>query len=909
VKERTFEGVQFPIRPGTTVWVAPFYNRSGYGVLARSIVWALHRAGMRIRTLSVDQVEPGIDDTDIGLIKSLESTALIPPITAIISHVPSKIWLTMKLPEPNLRIILTTFDSSAQGNLPPAEWLAPCKEMDQVWVMSEKEREAFLSTGLPPEKIQVIYPPHPWMENPLLPPPVSELAVPRQRFRFLSIAMFLPRRRWDTMIQAYLEEFKDNEGIEIYLKVNYPSWHPVPGKPRQDFHNLVKNLREKTRSPAPLVIDEELGTRKGIVHLIDSCNVYVSTDTASTGPVSEARVRQRMLVMPEGLGLGMPEDWYVPITVDPQAKIPMTPEMLFYQPHHKGTFMPQLDVEDVRSALRRAYEMTPEQRQEAATKADCIPGPAETIPMVLKAINLGWQHKELTKKQTSWAQSHPEAKACSTNFYLIRNAGMGDVLMALPAARALKRKNPAAKVVLLTEKRYENIIRANPYVDECITVEGSKLSVQGDSKTLQGGRGWDLNPARFGIGEDHQVDAYLKELGIRVPDENKEIVLQIPASSVEKVNRLLEEKINSSPLAGDGRRPKIVLLHAAKNDPNRTWPAPRWERLAQIIMEEGYLVIATGDKGQDPRRGVHDIHLPGVVNLVDQLSPLEFTALCRKANLLITTDSGAVQLAGPSNIGIAGIYTVIPGRCRLPYRHGKPMWNSVSIESECEYSGCYRRMLEEKHFGPARERLKAGKMTAPQLFAEWCLAREKYACLLRLITPEIVWQKSKNLLLQEPRIWNELGEALFQKGKVEEAKHIFQGALERESNFPPALNNLGVISFQGGKLKEAISYFNRVLDVKPDDFTALENMGMCLASENEFRQAIDCFERAREYGPGDAELLNSLGNCLIQTENFSRAEEIYQTSLQRDPNQALVKKILQDLQRVQGRQRPEPLPG
>ena len=110
---------------GTILWVAPFYNRSGFGVGARAFVSTLHRAGVRIRTLSVDEVEPGIDDCDLGLIKSLEMTPLLPPITAIVSHVPSQIWLSLKLPEPNLRIMATTFDSSAQGNRPPAEWMRP----------------------------------------------------------------------------------------------------------------------------------------------------------------------------------------------------------------------------------------------------------------------------------------------------------------------------------------------------------------------------------------------------------------------------------------------------------------------------------------------------------------------------------------------------------------------------------------------------------------------------------------------------------------------------------------------------------------------------------------------------------------------------------------------------------------
>jgi tetratricopeptide (TPR) repeat protein len=226
------------------------------------------------------------------------------------------------------------------------------------------------------------------------------------------------------------------------------------------------------------------------------------------------------------------------------------------------------------------------------------------------------------------------------------------------------------------------------------------------------------------------------------------------------------------------------------------------------------------------------------------------------------------------------------------------MWNSVSIEPKCEYSGCYRRMQEEKYFGLARDQLQAGKITPPQLFAEWCLSKEKYACLLRQITPEIAWRKSKNLLLQEPHIWNELGESLYQEGKIEEAKQIFKDVLERERNLLQALNNLGVISFQERKIQEAMSYFSQVLAISPNDFTALENMGMCLAKEQEFRQAIAWFQRAREHRPDDVQLLNSLGNCLIQAEDFSRAAEVYQSSLEQDPSQVLVKNILQDLRRV-----------
>jgi len=383
---------QNDILHGTIVWVAPFYNRSGYGVGARATVSALHRAGARIRIISVNEVEAGIDDCDLNLIKSLETTPVVPPITAIVSHVPSKAWLGIKLPEPNLRIMATTFDSSAQGNVPPPEWMSVFQEMDQVWLQADSEQKAFLSAGLPPGKIQIVTWPHPWLENPLVPPPIHETSVQEKPFRFLSIAMFLPRRRWDTLIEAYLEEFKDNENVELYLKVNYPSWHPVPGKPRQDLCELINSLRLKTGSQTPITADEELGTRAGILRLMDSCNVYVSTDTAATAPIAEARVRRRQVILPDGLGLG---DTFVTIPVDPHARFPLTQDMLQYQPHHKDAFMPRLYVKDVRSALHRAYNMTSDERSAMTTNAAGVRGPTDTIPALIQAINAGWQYKAL----------------------------------------------------------------------------------------------------------------------------------------------------------------------------------------------------------------------------------------------------------------------------------------------------------------------------------------------------------------------------------------------------------------------------------------------------------------------------------------------------------------------------------
>ena len=385
--------------PGTIVWLAPFYNRSGFGVGARTMVSALHRAGVRVRIIPVNNVEAGINDCDMALIESLESTPVVPPITVIVSHVPGRSLLDIKWPEPNVRILATTvFDCCADADSPPAEMLEVCRQMDQLWLHVPGERESFIAAGFPPEMLHTLYWPHHWLENPVLPPPFPETSGPDKPFRFLNISLFLPRRRWDTLIEAYLEEFKETENVELYLKVNYPFWHPVPGKPRQDLYNLIDSLRKKTGSEAAIIIDEDLGTRMGIVRLIDSCNVYISTDTASTAPISEARVRRRMVIIPEGLGLG---EIGIRIAVDPDAKTPLTRDMLLYQPNHRGGSMPLLHVRDVRKAMRRAFDMTAGERQATDPHIAHLQGPSDTLPVIIDAINSAWRRKEALAKDTT----------------------------------------------------------------------------------------------------------------------------------------------------------------------------------------------------------------------------------------------------------------------------------------------------------------------------------------------------------------------------------------------------------------------------------------------------------------------------------------------------------------------------
>nr|WP_320133033.1 glycosyltransferase [uncultured Holophaga sp.] len=353
---------QVPLPEGHTVlFYAPFYNRSGYGLAARSLAAAWARVGIRFRIMPVDLPEEGIDDFDMDWLRSLETTELTRPLAAVFFHVPSRIWLELELPPDCLRIMYTTFDSSAQGNLPPEDWVSVCSQMDQVWLQTEQEADVWAQAGIPRERIHVMSPPHAWVENPSLPPLPAHPHPGEDVVRFLCIGMYQPRRRWDSLIQAFLEEFAGEPRAELMLKVNFPSWHPVPGAPRREFLEMVSSLQQRIPSRARVVVDEELGTRLGICRVIDRCDFYVSTDTCLTAPIMESLVRGKRVILPS-YGSGLPVHCFVLIPEDPAHTMPMTPEMLAYQPHHRGRPMPLLHVRDIREALRRAWEIPEEAR-------------------------------------------------------------------------------------------------------------------------------------------------------------------------------------------------------------------------------------------------------------------------------------------------------------------------------------------------------------------------------------------------------------------------------------------------------------------------------------------------------------------------------------------------------------------
>jgi protein O-GlcNAc transferase len=307
---------------------------------------------------------------------------------------------------------------------------------------------------------------------------------------------------------------------------------------------------------------------------------------------------------------------------------------------------------------------------------------------------------------------------------LERYGGMGDVLMAMGAAKALKSLS-GRPVILATAPGLRELAQACPYIDHVVDHPAALASRFTHIKHVN------LNPVSFGISRSHQIDAYLEAFGVAAKPELKNIEIRPDPAAEQQVETLLA----AWPLRNPGRA--RILLHATQGDANRSWPQQRWEELASRLVGLGHQVIFIG-RSKDPQKPEIGPDVPGTLSAVDALDPLATCALMRRSDLFVSTDSGPVQLAAATDIAIVGLYSAVAGSCRLPFRHGHLGWRAQAVGPSCSFAPCYQQMHDGEIMAPFMEQVHKQQLTANELFANWCPDGGSFACLKQQITVAMV---------------------------------------------------------------------------------------------------------------------------------------------------------------------------
>ena len=114
-----------------------------------------------------------------------------------------------------------------------------------------------------------------------------------------------------------------------------------------------------------------------------------------------------------------------------------------------------------------------------------------------------------------------------------------------------------------------------------------------------------------------------------------------------------------------------------------------------------------------------------------------------------------------------------------------------------------------------------------------------------------------------------LGTALFELGRVEEAIEQYALALRLRPDYADAHNNLGAALSQQDQLPEAMAHYREALRLKPDYVEARLNVGMALFQQGRAAEAIQHLQQALRFKPDHAEAHHCLARVLATSGDAS----------------------------------------
>jgi tetratricopeptide (TPR) repeat protein len=149
-----------------------------------------------------------------------------------------------------------------------------------------------------------------------------------------------------------------------------------------------------------------------------------------------------------------------------------------------------------------------------------------------------------------------------------------------------------------------------------------------------------------------------------------------------------------------------------------------------------------------------------------------------------------------------------------------------------------------------------------------------------------IWETAVAAAPDNPRGHYNLGVALQEQGRLDEAIRHYRQAVQLRTDYPDAHNNLGRALSSQDKWEEAIYHYRQALKVQPNYAIGHNNLGNALSELRRFDEAIRHYRRALEIAPGNALTHYNLGNVLLTQNRPDEAISHYRQALQIKPGYA-----------------------
>lgn len=265
---------------------------------------------------------------------------------------------------------------------------------------------------------------------------------------------------------------------------------------------------------------------------------------------------------------------------------------------------------------------------------------------------------------------------------LVRLTALGDVLLATPAARALARRFPAARIDWLVEKPYVPLLEANPWVRPLaydkrgrhagaagllrlafeLEAEGYDLVIdlQAKPKTaLLRSAG----AASITMRKRTPVETFLSLIGREKPQQRMHATAMyldaLAPLGVEPDGNQLELVLTDAMRKEAGSLPggerTVALAPGARWDTKR-WPPEHFAALGRALIDRGCRLVLVG--GRDEAALLDGLKAAIGADVPDtrQLSVGGLAAAIGKSALLVSNDSGPAHIASALGVPLVALF-------------------------------------------------------------------------------------------------------------------------------------------------------------------------------------------------------------------------------------------------------------
>jgi heptosyltransferase-3 len=271
---------------------------------------------------------------------------------------------------------------------------------------------------------------------------------------------------------------------------------------------------------------------------------------------------------------------------------------------------------------------------------------------------------------------------------LAKTTLLGDLVISLPMASALKQRDPRCTVIFLTNKATQDVARCCPDVDEVLAEPPSAEALRFLLRALRIDIFIQINPSRVLAQAAYEADIPVR-IGklFRTHNWRRCTRLVAQSSSLRGLNKrlldlqylrplgihvdspaALRDLVRLSPPAADvaahpshfaGARRTIVLCPALITAKSHQWPLTYYSRLIRTLDATGFHWFICGtaaDRAQlQPLLRDH-LGEANVTDLVGQFSLLDFTRFIRACNGLVAGSTGPLHLAAALGIHTLGLF-------------------------------------------------------------------------------------------------------------------------------------------------------------------------------------------------------------------------------------------------------------